>query len=76
MTILFFGTAYKFLAVKQTEAENWRYQKQYTNKLIDRLFQFNLFNFYFPMMYVGFDQRNEKRLIDVFNLMLTQMAFK
>lgn len=76
IVVLIFGTLYKVLAVKQTEAENWRYQKQYTNKLIDRLFRFNLFNFYFPLMYVGFDQSNSSRMRDLFNLMLAQMAFK
>ena len=74
--ILIFGLLYKMLAVKQTEAENWRYNMQYTNQLVDRLFRFNLFNFYFPMILVGFDQRNSQRLFDVFNIMLAQMAFK
>ena len=35
-----------------------------------------MFNFYFPMIFVGFDVRNPTRLRDVFNLMLTQMAIK
>lgn len=71
VALLVIGTLYKTLAVKQTEAENWRYQKQYTNKLVDRLFRFNLFNFYFPMLYVGLDTTNPQRLSDVFSNLVT-----
>ena len=71
VVLLGIGTLYKTLAVKQTEAENWRYQKQYTNKLVDRLFRFNLFNFYFPMLYVGLDTSNPHRLSDVFSNLVT-----
>ena len=71
VVLLVIGTLYKTLAVKQTEAENWRYQKQYTNKLVDRLFRFNLFNFYFPMLYVGLDTSNPQRLSDTFSNLLT-----
>ena len=76
IAILVFGTLYNIIALQETEAENWRYQIQYNNRLVDKLFRFNLFNFYFPMIFVGFDTRNPNRLRDVFNLMLTQMAFK
>ena len=74
--ILFFGWLYKIFAVMQTDDENWRYQTQYDNKLINRLFRFNLFNFYFPMIWTGLDKNNQSRLYDVFILMFSQMTFK
>lgn len=35
-----------------------------------------MFNFYFPMMYTGFDTSNNQRVYDVFILMLSQMTIK
>ena len=76
IVILVLGIVYNKIALDETDAENWRYKQQYVDRLVDKLFRFNIFNYYFPMMLVGFDQRNPNRLRDVFNLMLTQMAFK
>lgn len=74
--ILIVGKLYEILAVYRTDAENYRFNREHTNTLVNRLFRFDIFNFYFPMMYIGFDQSNHHRLRDIFNLMLTQMAFK
>lgn len=74
--VIALGISYKMLAAKQTEEENHRYWKQHTDKLINRLFLFNFFNFYFPMLWVGFDYRNKRNYFDLFMLMTTQMAFK
>lgn len=74
--VVIFGSLYKILAVRQTEDENHRYWKQYTDALSSRLFQFNVLNFYFPMLWVAFDARNKRNYHDLFNLMLVQMAVK
>ena len=76
IVVILFGNLYKNLAYKKTDDENYRYQKQHTDQLIKRLFQFNFFNFYFPMLWVAFDERNNRRYSDLFNLMLVQMAVK
>ena len=70
VVVVILGNIYKTLAVVQTEAENWRYQKQYTDILVNRLFQFSIFNFYFPMIYVAFDANNTRNYVDLFNMML------
>ena len=69
--IILFGSLYKLLAQRQTEAENWRFQTKHTNKLISRLFQFNFFNFYLPMIIVSFDSHSGKNFVDLFYLMLS-----
>ena len=76
IVVILFGNFYKILAARRTDEENHRYQKQHTDELIRRLFQFNFINFYFPMLWVAFDARNNRRYTDLFNLMLVQMAVK
>ena len=74
--VVIFGTSYKVLARIQTNDENHRYQKNYDDKLISRLFIFSSMNFYVPMLFIAFDYRNTRNYDDLFSLMLTQMAFK
>lgn len=74
--VILFGTLYKDLAYKYTEDENYRYQKQHSDAIIKRLFRFNFFNFYFPMLWVAFDGRNNRRYSDLFNMMAVQMGVK
>lgn len=64
------------MARVQTNDENHRYQKNYDDKLISRLFIFSSMNFYVPMLFIAFDYRNTRNYDDLFSLMLTQMAFK
>ena len=71
--VIVFGTLYKKLATIQTQNENYQFQKQYDDALINRLFQFNFFNFYMPMLLVAFYTR---KYDDLFMMMLSQMAFK
>ena len=52
--IIVFGTVYKKLSQYIAEKENFQYQSQYENALIERLFLFNMFNFYLPIFLVGF----------------------
>lgn len=60
--VIIFGMIYKFLANNQTQKENHRYQKDFDDALITRLFQFNFFNFYMPMLLVAFYTRNYDNL--------------
>ena len=46
--IIVFGSLYKILSFKHTVAENHRYQKQYDDALVGRLFWANFVNFYMP----------------------------
>ena len=69
VAIIVFGVVYKSLALKQTNAENWRYEKQHSDELINRLFKFNIFNFYLPMIIVAFDPINSRNIVDLFYLM-------
>lgn len=66
--VVIFGQIYKAMARKQTYMENYRYQKDFDDKLIARLFQFNFFNFYMPMILVAFYRRAYKNL---FIMMMT-----
>ena len=52
--VIIFGFLYKKLAAHNTFMENHRYITQYDNSLITKLFQFNFFNFYMPMILVAF----------------------
>lgn len=74
--MILLGLWFNRLAYAWTEEENWQYQKQFTDKMIQRLFQFNILNFYFPFIIVAFDQKNERNFVDLFYLLLTQMAIK
>ena len=74
--VVVFGGSYKVLARIQTNDENHRYQKNYDDKLISRLFIFSSMNFYVPMLFIAYDFRNTRNYDDLFSLMLTQMAFK
>jgi hypothetical protein len=71
--VIVFGFMYKKLAAYQTIKENWRYQKQYEDALINRLFIFNCINFYMPMLLVAFMVKSYDNL---FMMMATQMAVK
>lgn len=71
--VIIFGNLYKILAAQNTEMDNYRYQRDYDNVLISRLFQFNFFNFYGPMLLVAFYRNNYQNL---FIMMFTQMACK
>lgn len=57
----------------QTYEENYRYQKDYNDTLIFRLFLFNSLNFYVPMLLVAFYRQN---YINLFVMMSIQMGFK
>jgi hypothetical protein len=37
---------------------------------------FNSLNFYFPLMYIAFDPRNNENYDELFQLLLTQLAIK
>lgn len=67
------GELYKMLARHQTYQENYRYQSEYEDKLIARLFTFNMVNFYGPMTIKAFVGQSYDGL---FVMMLVQMGFK
>lgn len=71
--MIVFGQLYKKLAIRQTTKENHRYQKAYDDALITRLFQFNFFNFYMPMLIVAFYSQNYDNL---FMMLFTKMSAK
>lgn len=71
--IVLFGAIYKNMASVQTYKENYRYQKDYDDTLIFRLFLFNWLNFYVPMLLVAFYRQNYTNL---FIMMLIQMGLK
>lgn len=76
MIVIVFGFAYKQLAYKQTDDENYQYQKDHDDALINRLFIFNGLNFYLPLLFVAFDERNPRNYDDLFQLLLSQLAYK
>lgn len=76
IVVITFGTLYKKIAEKQTVDENHRYQKNYDDAFIYRLFLFNGLNFYLPLILVAFDTRNARNYDDLFSLLLSQMAYK
>lgn len=71
LTLIIIGTLYKNLAIAQTKAENWQFNKQYEDQLISRLFLFNIFNFYLPMIRVAFDIDNKSNFVDLWYMLLT-----
>lgn len=66
MAVIIFGNLYKVLAYIQTDKENYQYQKNYDDALIVRMFLFNGLNFYLPLMFVAFDERNPRNYDDLF----------
>ena len=76
MVVIIFGTLYKNFANLQTDDENHRYQKNHDDALIFRLFLFNFFNFYLPLLFVAFDTRNPGNYDDLFQLLFSQMVYK
>lgn len=74
LLIVLFGEIYKFLARSQNNRDNYRYQSEYDNVLIARLFRFNMINFYLPMCIVAFYRTRSR--INLFIMMLVQMGFK
>lgn len=76
LVIILFGQLYKGIAIKQTNDENHRYQNKYDDALIRRLALFNCLNFFLPLMLIAFDQRNPRNFDDIFDLALSQMAYK
>ena len=71
IVIIIFGEIYKIFADFQTNGENHRYKQNYDDSLIRRVFLFNSLNFYFPMMYIAFDPRNNSNYVELFQLLLT-----
>ena len=71
LVVIIFGTLYKKIAEKQTNDENHRYQKNYDDAYIKRLFLFNGLNFYLPLILVAFDTRNARNYDDLFSLLLS-----
>lgn len=76
IVIIIFGEIYKLFANIQCDEENHRYKQNYEDSLIGRLFLFNGLNYYFPMMYIAFDPRNNENYDELFQLLLTQLAVK
>jgi hypothetical protein len=71
IVIVVFGEIYKVFANLQTNDENHRYKQSYEDALIKRVFLFNGLNYYFPLMYIAFDPRNNANYDELFQLLLT-----
>jgi hypothetical protein len=71
IVIILFGEIYKVFANLQTNDENHRYKQSYEDSLITRVFLFNGLNFYFPLMYIAFDPRNNTNYDELFMLLLS-----
>jgi hypothetical protein len=56
MVIIKMGATYKGLATTITYNENHQYQKNYDDSFIVKVFLFNFFNFYTPMISIAFFQ--------------------
>lgn len=54
MLIIQFGESYMKLAKKITYNENHQYQKNYDDSFIVKVFLFNFFNYYTPMISIAF----------------------
>ena len=54
MVIIKMGATYKGLAATITYNENHQYQKNYDDSFIVKVFLFNFFNFYTPMISIAF----------------------
>ena len=73
MVIIKMGATYKGLATTITYNENHQYQKNYDDAFIVKVFLFNFFNFYTPMISIAFF----KQLYEpIFIMLLTQQGFK
>ena len=71
-----FGILYKWLSRNWTDAENHRYQRHHDDALITRLFVVNFLNFYLPAITIALDTTNPSSYMDIFQLLLTQLAVK
>ena len=69
MLIINFGNTYKSLATTITYNENHQYQKNYDDSFIVKVFLFNFFNFYFPMISIAFIKG---LYVPIFVMLLTQ----
>ena len=73
MIIIKMGATYKGLANTITYNENHQYQKNHDDSFIVKVFLFNFFNFYTPMISIAFF----KGLYEpIFIMLLTQQGFK
>jgi hypothetical protein len=73
LIIIKFGNTYKSLATTITYNENHQYQRNYDDSFILKVFTFNFFNFYTPMIKIAFI----KSLYNpIFVMLLTQQGFK
>lgn len=54
LMIINLGAVYRDLSTKITYDENHQYQKNYDDSFIVKVFLFNFFNFYFPMISIAF----------------------
>ena len=59
------------LAVKKTNEENHRYQKNYDDGLITKLFVVNFVNFYAPLFFIAVGKRGGSNYEELFSLLLT-----
>lgn len=74
--VVVFGILYKWLSINHTDAENHRYQRHHDDALITRLFIVNFLNFYLPAITIALDTSNTNSYMDIFQLLLTQLAVK
>jgi len=74
--VVVFGIMYKWLSAGHTDAENHRYQRHHDDALITRLFVVNFLNFYLPAITIALDTENGSSYMDIFQLLLTQLAVK
>ena len=76
LMIIVYGEVYSKFSRLKTDSENHRYQKDYEDAYILRVFLFNGLNYYLPLMFIAFDPRNPNSHGDLFVLLLTQLAGK
>ena len=76
VAIILFGSAYKMLSMEHTKGENHRYQKQFDDSLVGRLFWANFFNFYLPFFVMAFEDHKYKSFNEMWYLLLTTLAIK
>ena len=67
---------FKSFVFMWTGAENFQYQSTYEGRLSDRLFMFNFFVFFLPLLNTAFDTSNPERYSALASLMFNQMLFK
>lgn len=73
LMIINLGAVYRDLATKITYDENHQYQKNFDDSFIVKVFLFNFFNFYFPMISIAFIKGKYE---PIFVMLLTQQGFK